>query len=297
MDQVAPSVYVQPYASGNVGAISTTEGIICVDAPMQPSDIRDWRARISSLSPKPIIALIQTDYDQVRVVGPPFFDVPLIAHDATCDRIKIYGSEKTLQQINALIKADGGKGRWRARMPDITFSEELILHKGRTEIRVRHAGGHTCATSMVYLPEHKTAFVGDLVFCKQHPSMTYAETQQWLDALKRLQKMPLTKIVPGHGPVCDHTATRPLSIYIARMRERVRQSFDAGKSKSETSAAIIAEFLEAFPYDESTRDEARLRTKGGSDRIYDEYRALAKANATRNRDSTKKSRSKRSKRR
>jgi hypothetical protein len=65
------------------------------------------------------------------------------------------------------------------------------------------------------------------------------------------------------------------------MRQRVQASFENGKSKSETSAAVIAEFLDAFPYTDQERDERRLRIKGGSDRIYDECRALAKANATR----------------
>ena len=51
-----------------------------------------------------------------------------------------------------MIEADGGPGGWHARMPDITFSEQLLLHKGDQEIHVLYGGGHSCATSMVYLP-------------------------------------------------------------------------------------------------------------------------------------------------
>ena len=50
-----------------------------------------------------------------------------------------------------------------------------------------------------------------------------------------------------------------------------------GRSKSETSAAVIPEFLDAFPYRQSEKDRIRQLVKGGSDRIYDEYRTEAKA--------------------
>jgi cyclase len=281
MDQVAPQVYVHEYRSGNVGFVQTGEGVVCIDSPMLPSDILDWQSKIASVTQEPVVLLIQTDFDQVRVVGSRFFDAAVIAHDATWDRLKIYSSEKMLSHINGLIKADGGTKDWRVRMPDITFSHQLLLHKGDHEIHVIYGGGHSCATSMVYLPQHKLVFSGDLVFCSQHPTMTYAETEEWVATLDRIHEMPIEIIVPGHGPVCTRQAARPLATYIRNMRQRVQESFDSGKSKSETSAAMIAEFLDAFPYTDRERDERRLRIKGGSDRIYDEYRALAKTNANR----------------
>lgn len=281
MEQVAPSIYVHGYKSGNVGFVLTGAGIVCIDVPMLPSDIRDWGKKIASVTREPIVLIIQTDYDQARVVGPRFFDAPLIAHDAAWDRLKIYSSEKMLSQINGLIEADGCHEEWQVRMPDITFSKELLLHKGEQELHVLYGGGHSCATSIVYLPQHKLVFGGDLVFCSQHPTMNYAETEQWVAALDRLYEMQIETIVPGHGPVCTKQAARPLATYIQSMRDQVHESFENGKSKSETSAAMIAQFLDAFPYTDQERDERRLRIKGGSDRIYDEYRALTKAKANR----------------
>jgi glyoxylase-like metal-dependent hydrolase (beta-lactamase superfamily II) len=248
---------------------------------MLPSDLRNWRARIASVTQEPIVLLIQTDYDQARAVGPAFFDGTLIAHDATWDRLKIYSSEKTLNQINALVAADGGKRKWRARAPDITFSEQLVLHKGQRDLYVLYGGGHSCGTSMVYLPDHQLVFSGDLVFCSQHPTMNLAETEEWVAALDRLSRMTIETLVPGHGPICTPDAAEPLAAYIRKMRQRVRESFESGKSKSETSAAMIAEFLDAFPHTDQERDERRQRIKGGSDRIYDELRAIAKANVAR----------------
>jgi len=212
-------------------------------------------------------------------------------------KMKTYGSEKALAQINELLRRDGSKHRWRVCMPDITFSERLIVHKGNREIHVLHGGGHSPATSMVYLQEEGLIFTGDVVFCGMHPTMVQAETKQWLSALTSLRKMTCDVIVPGHGDPCDREMTHALSDYIRDMRAMVRRSFQAGRSKSETSSLVIPELMARFPYDENEREQARMRIKGGSDRIYDEYRVEAKANASKAKGASKRSSGKRRKRR
>jgi glyoxylase-like metal-dependent hydrolase (beta-lactamase superfamily II) len=132
---------------------------------------------------------------------------------------------------------------------------------------------------MVYLPAENLLFTGDLLFNSLHPTMSQAESKQWLTSLTALRKMAVDVIVPGHGPICGKEATYPLSDYIRDMRAAVRRSYQAGRSKSETSSAVIPDFMEGFPYREGDRDRVRGYVKGGSDRIYDEYRAEAKANA------------------
>ena len=298
MREIAPGVYVETrYASGNVGIIVTGAGVICIDIPMLPSDAHRWLEQIGSMTDQPIISLIQTDYDQERVLSSYLLDVPLIAHDATWSRMKMYSSEKVLNQINEVLQRDGVKQPWRARLPDVTFAERLILHKGSREVHVLHGGGHSPATCMVYLPESSLLFTGDVVFCDTHPTMTQAETKQWLSALTTLRKMTVDTIVPGCGELCDRDASHPLSDYIRDMRAMVRRSFQAGRSKSETSSAVIPDLMDAFPYKESERDKVRLRVKGGSDRVYDEYRAEAKASMTKTRRSSRRSSGKRKRRR
>jgi hypothetical protein len=106
--------------------------------------------------------------------------------------------------------------------------------------------------------------------------MEFAETKAWLSALNRLRRMPVDVIVPGHGLVCDREATHPLSGYIRDMRARVRHGYRGRRTKSETSKAVIPEFLDAFPSPDGDREYVYQCVKGGSDRIYDEYRAADK---------------------
>jgi cyclase len=297
IEQVAPGLYIETrYVGGNVGAVVTDEGVVCVDAPMLPEEVLDWQAQIQSVASHPIVALIQTDYDQERVLGTSFFDVPLIAHDAIWDKMKVYSSEKFLNQVGEVWQGEEDAEDWHPRMPDITFSERLILYKGGRELHIIYGGGHSSATCMVHLPEESIIFAGDIVYCNRHPTMAQAETKQWLSVLNQLRKMSIELIIPGHGSCCDKESTQVLSEYIRDMRAVVRRNFQAGRSKSETSSAVITEFLDAFPYDENDRDQVRQLVKGGSDRIYDEYRTAAKADAARVRGALRKNKSRRPRR-
>lgn len=280
MRQIAPGVYIEnKYDSGNVGLIATGAGTVCIDVPMMPRDAQDWRSRIQRVTNEPIVLLIQTDYDLGRILSTDLFSVPLIAHAATWEQMtKIYARERAVRQIQGMLNHTGLGQDWQVRMPDVTFTDRVLLNKGNKEIHVLHAGGHSPATCMVHLPQDRLIFTGDTVFNNAHPTMEYAETKAWLQALNRLRKMTVDTIVPGHGAVCDREATYPLSEYIREMRAKVRISFQARRSKSETSKIVIPEFVDAFPYPPGDADRVRRYVKDGSDRIYDEYRA---ARATR----------------
>jgi cyclase len=271
-------VYVETrYRSGNVGFVCTGVGIVCIDVPLMPDDVYHWLGCVRSTADEPILFVVQTDYDRRRIASTRLFHAPVIAHNAATDQMKkIYSREKEVQRIKDLLGYDSQEGNWRVRMPDITFTEQLILVKGSREIHLVHGGGHSPATCMVHLPQERLIFAGDVVFNNVHPHMEFAETKAWLYALNRLRKMPVDVIVPGHGPVCDREATYPLSGYIRDMRASVRHSYRERRSKSDTSKAVIPEFLDAFPASDGDREYVYQCVKGGSDRIYDEYRAADK---------------------
>jgi glyoxylase-like metal-dependent hydrolase (beta-lactamase superfamily II) len=272
MQEVAPGVWAEHgYESGNVGFVVT-------GVPMMPDAVYHWLYSIRKVTDEPIISLVQTDYDRSRVLSTCLVEARLTAHEAAWEGMhRIYTREKTVQQIVELL---GHGGNWQVRMPDITFTEHMVLQKGRQEIHLLHGGGHSEATCMVHLPEHRLMFTGDVVFNDGHPTMEYAETGAWLSALTRLCKLDVDAIVPGHGVVCDREATYPLSDYIRQMRAHVRRCFRTGRSKSETAKVVVPKFLDAFSYRRDDLERVRSRIKGGSDRIYDEYREEAREKDT-----------------
>jgi cyclase len=281
MREIAPDIYLETqYPGGNVGFVDTGRGVICIDLPMMPDDARQWLDLIGGTTAQPIAAIVQTDYDMPRVLSTTLVarssgSPSVIAHDAVWEPMaKVYGRERMIQQINGLL---GDGADWHVRMPDVTFDDRLILKKGNREIHVLHAGGHSAGTSIVYVPDERLVFSGDLVFNGLHPTMQYAESRAWLTALNRLRKMAVETVVPGRGEVGDKEITYPLSDYIREIRAVVRKSYRAGRTKSDTAKAVIPQLLGAFPYDPTESERLSKQIRESSNRVYDEYRMAARA--------------------
>ena len=286
MKEIATGIYLEgKYRGGNVGFVDTGEGIICIDLPMIPQDARHWIAAIESIKAQPVVAVVQTDYDLPRVLSTCLVGGSLIAHDAVWEpMVKVYGRGTMVQRVNEML---GDGADWQVRMPDLTFTDHLVLKKGCQEIHVLHAGGHSPGTSMVHIPDERLIFTGDLVFNGRHPTMQYAESKAWLTALNRLRKMAVDTIVPGHGQIADKEATYPLSDYIREIRAIVRRSYRAGRSKSDTAKLVVPQLMDAFPYEHHAAGRLSRQIRDSCNRVYDEYRAADRSRGRRRRRGTR----------
>lgn len=88
-------------------------------------------------------------------------------------------------------------------LPTITFEDTLTLNCSSRKIELKKIGnGHTSGDIVVFLPEEKILFTGDLVIS---PIPLVGSEQSsigtWGAALKNLRSFKSEKIVPGHGKV------------------------------------------------------------------------------------------------
>lgn len=278
MQQIAERVYVETaYHGGNIGCLITDQGPILIDTPMLPRDARHWHDQIIQLTSLPILYVINTDYRHNRILGNVFFDAPVVAHELTWEQVSGYGDafrEHVVDLLESIdLEAAAEVSQLRLVSPQITFTERMIFEKGSLQVRLIHLGGHTPATIAVYLPEEQILFTGDDVMLDVLPVLTLADTKQWLQALTAIRKMRVETLVPGHGPLCDTSATQLLSEYLRLVREQVRRHFQAGRSKSELSG-LVSGLMDAYPIPETEREGLRARIKANLDRVYDEMKAL-----------------------
>jgi cyclase len=243
---------------------------------MLPREARHWRDQIEQLTSLPVLYVINTDYGEEQILTSDLFDAPVIAHELTWEQLSGYG-ESFWQQVASLletidIEAAAEINRRRLIVPQVTFTERMILCKGSPEMRLIHLGGHTPGTMAVYLPEEQILFTGKNVVLEALPVLTEADTRQWLQALTVIRKMRVKILVPGQGPLCDTAATQPLSEYLRLIRDHVRRHFQAGRSKSELSG-LAARLTDAYPIPEAEQEGLRPRIKANLDRVYDEMKA------------------------
>ena len=131
------------------------------------------------------------------------------------------------------------------RFPDRTFNgrlEETV--GGRDVVRTDHGAAHTASDSVVFVPDARVVFAGDLLFAAVTPIMWHGPVAGWLAALDRLLELDADTFVPGHGPVAGRDEVQALHGYWALLDHEVAQDRAAGRSPLEAAKRIAA--LPAF---------------------------------------------------
>jgi cyclase len=274
IQEIGPDIYVKlDYEGANVGCILTEAGAIVVDTPLVPADGKAWAAEVAKITDK-VLYVFNTDHHRAHIVGNQYFDAPVVAHEVAWKEMSNYKDtfiERTKNIFKRQPEVVAQFDEVRIKKPEITFTGRLVMKKGGREIHFIHQGGHTPATSAVWLPAERIMFTGDVVVVGEHPSLGQSNSKEWLEALTHLRKMSLAAMVPGHGPLCNVEATGPVSEYIRTMRTKVRSQYRSGRSKSE-AAVVISQMIDFFPYRPDDKSFIEKRIRAGISRVYDEMK-------------------------
>jgi cyclase len=97
---------------------------------------------------------------------------------------------------------------------------------------------HTFGDLMVYLPEQKILFAGDVAFYYVTPAGHNAQLTKWIDAVDRISKMDVDVIVPGHGPVGTKAELSATRAYLDLICEETRKRYAMGMSPGRAAADL-----------------------------------------------------------
>lgn len=206
LEQLADGVYAYT-AQGdpNVGCIIGPETILAIEARATPLMAQRWIDVVRSLSTAPFGDLVLTHYHAVRVLGASAFGAQrIIATTMTAELVEERGLQDWASEQGRMPRlfqgADTIPGLTR---PTHTFEDELHLEVGGREVVLRFLGrGHTSGDLVVWLPQERILFAGDLVEAQAAPYMGDAHIGDWsgatLDAVRALRA---DQLVGGRGPV------------------------------------------------------------------------------------------------
>ncbi len=283
MQEISPGVFIQTDQRGaNYAGIVTDDGIVVLDTPMIPNLARAFRDELQRLSGGlPFLYIINTDHHRGHILGNQHFPgTPVIAHEQAWKHMRGYSDNFKQRVIDSFKKEPEVQAQFtdiQIIVPKVTFSHRLDIVRGGRDIRIIKVGGHTAATSVVWLPAERMIFVGDAVWVDQHPYMAQANSKEWLDGLTFIRKLKADRIIPGRGPICGREATERMSEYIRFMRSRVRTHFRQGKSKQETALGVLKEVSAWFPIAPAVKSKTESQIKQGIGRIWNEMDKAVKA--------------------
>ena len=211
LDKVSDRVYAncEGKTGGNVGIIVLDDSVIAVDA-QYPGSARDFRASIRSVTEKPVSHLILTHIHGDHIYGSQAFeDCEIVAHRRLKEKmeasLKDEWSPEKLEKMLIDMKVNRPERYWlfnglKIVLPTKTFDDNMNLDG----LEIQNLGGHSDCSSVIYVPEDKTLFAGDLIFAGRFPwagDLT-SHPETWIKSFENMLAMDVDSIVPGHGPIC-----------------------------------------------------------------------------------------------
>ena len=221
--------YIQPDGTwwiNNTGFLVGRRGVVSVDACSTERRTRAYRAAIAQVSSLPVRTLINTHHHGDHTFGNYLFDsATIIAHDNAREAMKAWGEPKSEPFWDPV-----DWGHIEIEPPFVTFTDEVNLYIDDLPCVVRHVGtpAHTTNDSVVWIPERRVLFSGDLVFNGGTPFLVQGSVSGAIVALERLRDLGAETIVPGHGEVCGPDAIDTVLGYVRFVRDVAARGHAAG---------------------------------------------------------------------
>lgn len=136
-------------------------------------------------------------------------------------------------------------------LPTRTFEGSLDLKVGLKNVQLIQVGpAHTAGDCIVYLPQDRIVFAGDILFIGGAPIMWAGPVANWIKACDLILGMDAETIVPGHGPITNKEGVKAVKGYWEYLMTEVRKRYEAGMSVDEA-----AEDIPMGPYSHLTEAE------------------------------------------
>ena len=129
----------------------------------------------------------------------------------------------------------------RITEPNDTFSGEKVLTVNGVDIVIQEIGpGHTDGDALVWVPERRIVYAGDILFIGATPVMWAGPVENITHALKNLLAMKPDVIVPGHGYFATLNDVQNLLDYWEFLQTELRSRANAGMSSFDAACSIVS---------------------------------------------------------
>jgi glyoxylase-like metal-dependent hydrolase (beta-lactamase superfamily II) len=232
----------------NVGAIVGSHAVLAIEARATPVMAQRWIDVLRNRTALPFGDLVLTHYHAVRTLGASAFGARrIIATAATAALIEERGAQDWASEQGRMprlfLGAESIPGLTR---PTTTFDEALTLDLGNRIVELRHIGrGHTAGDLVVWLPDERILFAGDLVEAQAAPYMGDAHVAEWSSTtLDNVAALGAEQLVGGRGPVVRGdevgTAIDDTRAFLRTTLDGTRAVRDAGGSLKEAFERVHA---------------------------------------------------------
>jgi glyoxylase-like metal-dependent hydrolase (beta-lactamase superfamily II) len=232
----------------NTGIVIGDDAVMVIDTQATPVMAQDVIRRIREVTDKPIKYVVLSHYHAVRVLGASAYAPEhIIASEDTLDLIKERGEQDKASEIGRFPRLFRNVESVPAGLtwPTLTFSGKMTLWLGKLEVQLIQLGrGHTKGDIVVWLPQDKILFSGDLVEFDATPYAGDAYFSDWPQTLDNIAALKPEKLVPGRGAALQNAAE--VAQGLAGTRNFVADVFAAVKSGAAAGKDLKAVYQETL---------------------------------------------------
>jgi glyoxylase-like metal-dependent hydrolase (beta-lactamase superfamily II) len=260
--QVRPNIYMVTGGGANVTVQIGKHGILLVDAPLR-SRASEVATAISALTPSPIRYLINTSGTREHIegndaiaalgstaaAGPSRTNAaPSVVLLGSAQGMTILAHQNVLNRLARTIDTDDQVTR--GMLPTSTYFEPTkdFSFNGEPIVVYHMPNAHSDGDSIVFFRSSDVISAGDVFTPDRYPAIDRARggsVQGVLAALNTILAMTVpeafaeggTKVIPGHGRLCEETDVAEYRDMVYIVTERIRDLIAKGHSLAEVQAA------------------------------------------------------------
>ena len=114
-------------------------------------------------------------------------------------------------------------------LPTETFTGKHSFDVGGRRIDLVEVGpAHTAGDTIVFVPDARTVYTGDILFIGGTPIVWAGPLDNWIAACDLINAADVETVVPGHGPVTDKAGVTSVRDYLVYVRDQATERFNDG---------------------------------------------------------------------
>jgi len=133
------------------------------------------------------------------------------------------------------------------REPNLTFKEGCAIYGKDNSVQLRaFSKAHTNGDVILYVPEEKVLFAGDLLFSRSDPWLGSGDPEGWISVNEKLMAMDFKICVPGHGQLASKEEFTLENKYIKELLELVKKQLESGEDPTQIKREDFSKELQSW---------------------------------------------------
>ncbi len=233
--------YIQPDGTwwiNNTGFLVGRSRVAAIDACATETRTRALLSAIGEVTTAPVQTLVNTHHHGDHTHGNSLFaEATIVAHELTREEILGEGKPGTSALIRSETWDPVDWGDLELAPPFLTYRTGIDLWVDDLRCEVRHVGipAHSTNDSIVWIPDRRVLFAGDLLFNGGTPFLLAGSVAGASEAVRSLKDLGAETIVPGHGPVTGPSVIDHVLAYLEFVSNLATDAVESGATPLEAA--------------------------------------------------------------